>query len=40
MWTIYHKKVYTVCKDILPFLMTTKRKEKAKQIINYYENIK
>mgnify|MGYP003637912375 FL=1 len=40
MWTIYHKKVYEVCKDILPFLMTTQRKDKAKQIINYYENIK
>jgi hypothetical protein len=37
MWTLYHKNVYKVCKEILPFLTTSKRIDKAERIINYYE---
>tara|TARA_R100000697_G_scaffold69827_1_gene82194 strand:- start:525 stop:653 length:129 start_codon:yes stop_codon:yes gene_type:complete len=37
MWVILNEECYEACKSLLPFLITKKKKDVAKQIVEHYD---
>ena len=37
MWVILNEECYEACKSLLPFLITKKKKDIAKQIVEHYD---